>query len=71
MGGMALGAWLASRWSTRLQSLLRAYGWIEGLVGIAALAFHEMFVAATVSAAILPRWAPSGSRSAPAAGVPC
>ena len=38
MGGMALGAWLASRWSTRLQSLLRAYGWIEGLIGLAALA---------------------------------
>jgi predicted membrane-bound spermidine synthase len=44
MGGMALGAWLASRWSTRVQSLLRAYGWIEGLIGIAALAFHGTFV---------------------------
>ena len=44
MGGMALGAWLASRWSTRMKSLLRAYGWIEGLIGLAALAFHPAFV---------------------------
>ena len=44
MGGMALGAWLASRWSTRMRSLLRAYGWIEGLIGLAALAFHGLFV---------------------------
>ena len=44
MGGMALGAWLASRWSARLRSLLRAYGWIEALVGLAALDFHAAFV---------------------------
>jgi spermidine synthase len=44
MGGMALGAWLASRWSTRLRSLLRAYGRIEGLIGLAALVFHGAFV---------------------------
>jgi predicted membrane-bound spermidine synthase len=44
MGGLALGAWLASRWSTRTKSLLRAYGWIEGLIGLAALAFHATFV---------------------------
>ena len=44
MGGMALGAWLASRWSARLRSLLRAYGWIEALVGLAALGFHAAFV---------------------------
>jgi spermidine synthase len=44
MGGMAFGAWLASRWSTRMKSLLRAYGWIEGLIGLAALAFHGVFV---------------------------
>jgi predicted membrane-bound spermidine synthase len=44
MGGMALGAWLASRWSSRLRSLLAAYGWIEAAIGVAALVFHEVFV---------------------------
>jgi predicted membrane-bound spermidine synthase len=43
MGGMALGAWLASRWSARLPSLLAAYGWIEAAIGLAALVFHEVF----------------------------
>jgi len=44
MGGMALGAWLASRWSARLANLLAAYGWIEAAIGVAALVFHEVFV---------------------------
>ena len=44
MGGMALGAWLASRWSARLRNALAAYGWIEALIGVAALVFHEAFV---------------------------
>src|SRR5262249_38394314 len=47
MGGMALGAWLASRWSARLGNLLAAYGWIEAAIGLAALAFHEIFVLLT------------------------
>jgi predicted membrane-bound spermidine synthase len=45
MGGMALGAWLASR--ARGRNLLAAYGWIEALIGLAALAFHPVFVALT------------------------
>ena len=44
MGGMALGAWLASRWSARLRNLLAAYGWVEVLIGVAALVFHPLFV---------------------------
>ena len=44
MGGMALGAWLASRWSARVRNLLAAYGWVEVLIGLAALAFHPLFV---------------------------
>ncbi len=44
MGGMALGAWLASRWSARRRNLLAAYGWIEALIGVAALAFHPAYV---------------------------
>ena len=47
MGGMALGAWLASRWSARLPNLLAAYGWIEAAIGAAALIFHETFVLLT------------------------
>ncbi|MGH8720781.1 MAG: hypothetical protein ACREU4_02275, partial [Burkholderiales bacterium] len=47
MGGMALGAWLASRGSARWRNLLAAYAWIEALIGLAALAFHPVFVALT------------------------
>jgi spermidine synthase len=47
MGGLALGAWLASRWSARLGNVLAAYGWIEAGIGIAALVFHEAFVLLT------------------------
>src|SRR5439155_1429574 len=47
MGGMALGAWLASRWSARLKNLLAAYGWIEAAIGVAALVFHESFLLLT------------------------
>ena len=47
MGGMALGAWLASRWSARLKNLLAAYGWIEAAIGGAALIFHESFLLST------------------------
>jgi len=41
MGGMALGAWLASRWSARLPNLLAAYGLIEAAIGLAALSMSE------------------------------
>src|SRR5207249_9623473 len=47
MGGMALGAWLASRWSARLKNLLAAYGWSEAAIGGAALIFHESFLLST------------------------
>ena len=47
MGGMALGAWLASRWSARIANVLSVYGWIEAAIGVAALIFHEVFVLLT------------------------
>jgi spermidine synthase len=47
MGGLALGAWLASRWSSRLKNLLAAYGWIEAAIGVTALFFHEAYVLLT------------------------
>ena len=50
MGGMALGAWGASRLTTRWRNLIMAYAIIEAVIGIAALAFHAVFVEATAFA---------------------
>ena len=47
MGGMALGAWLTSRYSLRIRNLLRGYAIAELGIGVLALAFHGVFVAAT------------------------
>src|SRR5262252_9084614 len=56
MGGMALGSWLTSRRSGRWRNLLRGYALVEAAIGLAALAFHPVFVAATDMAydAVLP-----------------
>ena len=56
MGGMALGSWLTSRRSGRWRNLLRGYALVEAAVGLAALAFHPVFVVATDLAydAVLP-----------------
>ena len=50
MGGMALGAWGASRISARLRDLLLAYAIVEALIGLLSLVFHQVFVAATAAA---------------------
>src|SRR4051812_3233488 len=42
MGGMALGAWLASRVSPRWKDLLLVYALIEALIGFGSLAFHDV-----------------------------
>jgi len=47
MGGMALGSWLAARWSGRLRNLLLAYALTEAAVAAFALVFHEVFVSST------------------------
>ncbi len=47
MGGMALGAAYCARISTRIRNPLAAYAAIEAAVGVCALGFHEVFVAAT------------------------
>ena len=44
MGGMALGAWLASRLSPRWRDLLLAYALVEVLIGLASLGFHRAFL---------------------------
>jgi len=56
MGGLALGSWLCSRWSGGWNNLLRGYALAEALTGLAALAFHRVFVGATEAAytSILP-----------------
>jgi predicted membrane-bound spermidine synthase len=59
MGGMAVGAWLASRLSRRWKNLLVAYAVTEAVIGVLALVFHETFVGATGLAydVLLPRLA--------------
>jgi predicted membrane-bound spermidine synthase len=47
MGGMAVGAWAASRVSGRIRNLLVAYAAAEALIGVTAIFFHPVFVAAT------------------------
>ncbi|MCC6611129.1 MAG: spermidine synthase [Burkholderiales bacterium] len=47
MGGMAIGAWTASRRGDGWRNLLRSYAAVEAVIGVAALAFHWVFVAAT------------------------
>jgi len=56
MGGMALGAAGCARFSARLRSPLAAYALAEAVIGLAALGFHEAFVALTdwSFAALLP-----------------
>src|SRR5260221_11125456 len=56
MGGMAIGSWLCSRGSAGWGNLLRGYAVAEGLIGIAARAFHPVLVGATdgASESILP-----------------
>ena len=43
MGGMALGAWLASRSSVNWHNLLLRYAVLEMVVGVLGLAFHSLF----------------------------
>lgn len=47
MGGMALGAWLASRYSLRWRNLILGYALVEGVIGLLGLVFHPLFVAYT------------------------
>ena len=47
MGGMALGAWLVARYTARIRDLLLGYAVAEFGIGILALVFHDVFLAAT------------------------
>ncbi len=57
MGGMAVGSAVAGRRSARMRNLLVAYAVVEGVVGLAALLFHPVFVLAVEGsyASVLPR----------------
>ncbi|MEO7403170.1 MAG: fused MFS/spermidine synthase, partial [Burkholderiales bacterium] len=50
MGGMAAGAWIASRYSARIGNLLRGYAIVEAIIGLVSIAFHTVFVATTDAA---------------------
>jgi predicted membrane-bound spermidine synthase len=50
MGGMALGSWLCSRFSAGWKNLLVGYALAEAVIGVCALVFHPLFVAATDAA---------------------
>lgn len=43
MGGMAAGSWVASRYSHRWSAPLLAYAIVEAVIGVLALAFHDVF----------------------------
>jgi predicted membrane-bound spermidine synthase len=45
MGGMALGAFVASRITPRWRNLVLAYAVVEGAIGLIGLVFHPLFVA--------------------------
>lgn len=50
MGGMALGAWWASRWSEKLARPLLAYAVIELVIGLLGLTFDRIYVSGTAFA---------------------
>ncbi|HEY2344629.1 MAG TPA: fused MFS/spermidine synthase [Xanthomonadaceae bacterium] len=47
MGGMALGAWLTSRYGVRWRRLILAYAGVEGVIGVMGLVFHPVFLSYT------------------------
>ena len=50
MGGMAAGAWLATRISPRYTDLLKAYIVVEFVIGLCGLFFHGVYLSATEAA---------------------
>ncbi|MBI3812489.1 MAG: spermidine synthase, partial [Nitrospirae bacterium] len=50
MGGLALGSWISSRFSSRWMNLLLGYAVVEGLIGLSGLVFHGTFTLVTDAA---------------------
>ncbi len=44
MGGLALGSWLAARFSLKWRLPILLYAVVEGVIGLIALLFHDLFV---------------------------
>ena len=44
MGGLAIGAYIASRWITKIKNPLLTYALIEFIIGAFALFFHDIFI---------------------------
>ncbi|HEY4531214.1 MAG TPA: spermine synthase [Luteimonas sp.] len=65
MGGMALGAWLCSRFEPGARRLLVGYAVVEAVIGVAGLVFHPVFEAYTglSQAVVLPALSGSGLTS--------
>jgi len=47
MGGMSLGSWLSSKYSSRWKNLLLAYAIVELIIGLLGVSFHKLFVLQT------------------------
>ena len=47
MGGLALGSWVCSKYSSRWRNPLLGYAVVEGIIGVLALIFHTVFEALT------------------------
>jgi len=47
MGGLAIGSWTVAHYSSRIRQLLWGYVFVEGLIGIFGVFFHQIFVAAS------------------------
>ena len=43
MGGMAIGSWICSKYSSLWKNLLLGYAVTEGMIGLCALIFHHAF----------------------------
>ncbi len=57
LGGMAIGSLLTAKWSERIRVPLLWYALAEGVIGLIALQFHDLFVAVTRTA--YEHWLPS------------
>ena len=44
MGGLALGSWIAARFSLKWRLPILLYAIVEGVIGLIALLFHDVFV---------------------------
>lgn len=47
MGGLAIGSALSARYSHRWKNLLLGYALVEGVIGLFALLFHQVFIGTT------------------------